>query len=585
VDDMKIRILFGLAAAGCWLGCESVAPIATQLATQYAATLQAPPAPPPASDYAGSYGAPPTGYTTQPPAPAPGQAAPPPPPPPPPGYAPPGYGAPPPPPPTDGGVAPPAIRPAILKPGIGVIGALKPIALQQPSVQWNQLPGAARDIGVSPSGRAWVIGSSPVGGGYGIYTWSGNDWTNVPGGAVRISVDPVGMPWVVNDAGGIYQRVGNGWKQQPGQARDIAVGANGRVWVIGWGAEGGGYGIYYWTGSTWHKVPGSAVRIAVDPTGAAWVVNNAGNIYQYEGGSWKQLPGQARDIGIGGDGRVWVIGWGGVGGGYGIYFWNGGSWTNVAGGAVNIAADGNGHPWVTNASQNIYRGTLMGVASRSAEPEAGVEERGIIMQQPAPIATMPIFMPSSARPFALATRGEAQTRFDCASVTDEFDELMFGDVLGNPGGYVETIGGRISRAQFDADQKGRLRLRTERAGDGVGLLKTSSGARAKFRFAFSEGMDAPALDLIDATVYEGDAKGASRRQGAIRLAPGSAVDLDWFPDAGGEPAAPEAALDLGYRIGADGQPLIEALGEAAVEFPKQSLCGEPPAAGEAPPAG
>jgi hypothetical protein len=157
-------------------------------------------------------------------------------------------------------------------------------------------------------------------------------------------------------------------------------------------------------------------------------------------------------------------------------------------------------------------------------------------------------------------------------VNDEFDQLMFGDVLGNPGAFVETIGGRLSRAAFEADQKGRLRLRADRAGDGVGLLKTSSGARSKFLFAFADADGGPALDLIDATVYAGDATGASKRHGVIRLAPGSAVDLD-FPAEGAAPAAPEAALDLGYRLDAGGQPVLESLGDAAVEFPVQSLCG------------
>jgi hypothetical protein len=565
---VKIRILAGLMAIVGWLGCESIAPIATQMAEQYVANLQAPPAAPPPPEYADPYyGAPPTGYTTEPP------------PPPPPGYGPP---------PPTGGTAPPSTMPPILKPGIGVIGVLNPAIIQQPKVEWKQLTGAANDVGVGANGRAWVIGASPVSGGYGIYTWSGNGWTNVPGGAVRISVDPVGMPWVVNNAGGIYQRVGNAWKQHPGQARDIAVGSNGRVWVIGWGAESGGYGIYYWTGSAWNKVPGSAVRIAVDPTGAAWIVNNAGNIYQYVSGSWKQLPGQARDIGIGANGRVWVIGWGSVGGGHGVYFWNGGSWTNVPGGAINIAADGQGHPWVTNSSKNVYQGTLTGVTAPAPAPKPSVAQPAVIkpaVMQSSAILQKPVFVQSVAKPFAIQLRGEEQTRFDCTNVTDEFDDLMFGDVLGNPGGYVETIGGRISRAEFDADQKGRLRLSADRADRGVGLLRTSSGARAKFLFAWSEGMDAPALDLIDATVYAGDAKGASRRQGVIRLAPGSAVDLDWFPEADAEPGAPEAALDLGYRIGADGQPVLESLGSAAVEFPTQSLCGETAATGEAPPAG
>jgi hypothetical protein len=195
----------------------------------------------------------------------------------------------------------------------------------------------------------------------------------------------------------------------------------------------------------------------------------------------------------------------------------------------------------------------------------------------AAVIQKPVFMSTIAKPYAVQLRGEEQTRFDCSAVNDEFDQLMFGDVLVNPGAYVETIGGRISRAQFDADQKGRLRLRADRAASGVGLLRTSTGARAKFVYAFADA--GGAIDLIDATVYAGDATGTSKRHGAIRLAPGSAVDLD-FPVEGAEPEAKETALDLGYRLDADGQPVLESLGAAAVEFPKQSLCGEVAPAGE-----
>jgi hypothetical protein len=198
----------------------------------------------------------------------------------------------------------------------------------------------------------------------------------------------------------------------------------------------------------------------------------------------------------------------------------------------------------------------------------------------AAIVQRPVFIQSVANPMLKLRSDEAQKRFDCASVNDEYDQLMFGDVLGNPAGFVESIGGRISRAQFDADQKGRLRLRADRAGDGVGLLKTSSGARAKFLYAFADGTGGPALSVIDATVYAGDATGASKRHGAIRLAPGSAIDLD-FPEEGAAPVAPEAALDLGFRLDADGQPVVESLGTAAVEFPTQSLCGQKAPAGEA----
>jgi Tectonin domain len=67
---------------------------------------------------------------------------------------------------------------------------------------WQQLPGAAIDIGIAIN-TAWVIGTNPVVGGYGIYYWeSDRQWTGVDGGAVSIS--GVGAPWVVSDSGAIF---------------------------------------------------------------------------------------------------------------------------------------------------------------------------------------------------------------------------------------------------------------------------------------------------------------------------------------------------------------------------------------------
>lgn len=79
-------------------------------------------------------------------------------------------------------------------------------------VGWVLIPGAANDIGVGANGEVWVIGTNAVGGGFGIYTWSGGctavgSWSEIPGGGVAISVGTDGLPFVVNSSGQIYERL------------------------------------------------------------------------------------------------------------------------------------------------------------------------------------------------------------------------------------------------------------------------------------------------------------------------------------------------------------------------------------------
>jgi hypothetical protein len=77
---------------------------------------------------------------------------------------------------------------------------------QRVGAGWEQRPGSAHDIGIGADGAVWVIGTNAVGGGYGIYTWNGDNWVGIDGGGENISVDPRGFPWVTNDANNIYQR-------------------------------------------------------------------------------------------------------------------------------------------------------------------------------------------------------------------------------------------------------------------------------------------------------------------------------------------------------------------------------------------
>jgi hypothetical protein len=69
---------------------------------------------------------------------------------------------------------------------------------------WEQLFGAAKDIGIGANGSVWIIGTNPVNGGYGIYRWDGKNWEGVDGGAVQISVDKDGIQWVVDSLNNIY---------------------------------------------------------------------------------------------------------------------------------------------------------------------------------------------------------------------------------------------------------------------------------------------------------------------------------------------------------------------------------------------
>jgi len=160
-------------------------------------------------------------------------------------------------------------------------GAVSGISHAQAVVQinWQVLPGAARDIGIGGD-QVWVIGTNRVPGGYGIYHWNGSGWEGMPGGAVAIDVDSNGFPWVINSAHNIFRWNGSSWDGLPGLARDIGIGADDSVWVIGTNRVPGGYGIYQWNGSGWDYAPGGAVRIDVDSNGNPWVVNSAHNIYQ-----------------------------------------------------------------------------------------------------------------------------------------------------------------------------------------------------------------------------------------------------------------------------------------------------------------
>jgi hypothetical protein len=510
---MNTRLWSILAICACGFGCESIAPLATQMAEQYAASLQAPPPPPPPPEYAAG-GYPPAGYTTEPPPPAP-----------PPQSSPPPEASPP------VATLPPAVRPALSRSASAIRG--------------GPGGGAFSDLGDPFSDRVAEIRIRH------------GAWID---GVQVVMADAAGQPTPLAHHGGS----GGGLSVFAFQPGEYVTGIFGR------------------TGSYVDSIT-IQTNLRVSPKYGGDGGSSAYSLY---------VPPDHRFAGFHGRSGVYLdaVGLNFAKPAYPIM-------TAIPRPGLGIA-----QPGVVKPPAPPPHGVMVppppptgvtvppppptGVTVPPPRPPSGVA--GLPLPPPPPgfpppPPAPPLFVRTTAGALPMISiRGEEATRFDCATVTDEYEQLMFGDVLANPGMFVETLGGRISRDQFDASQRGRLRLAAAHRDHGVGLLETSTGARAKFLFAWSDAADgAPLLEVVDATVYTGDTAGTSKRHGVIRLGPGSAIDLD-FPAAGSAPVEIGDAFDVGYRIAADGQLVIESLGSAKVAFPTQSLCGETERAGEAP---
>lgn len=160
--------------------------------------------------------------------------------------------------------------------------------------------------------------------------------------------------------------------------------------------------------------------------------------------------------------------------------------------------------------------------------------------------------------------------FDCSVVYDEFDSLMNKNYLVKPEAYGPVIKDKISRAQYNAQQKGKLLLRPGREGMGVAIVHTNKNTRGKFLFTWGGRGDArgtPLLVLRDVTLYGRVADGFARRlTREIRISSSQSVDLD----KGHAAVGPEADIKF---YNADGKTLlIEAINGAKLTFPVASLC-------------
>lgn len=171
---------------------------------------------------------------------------------------------------------------------------------------------------------------------------------------------------------------------------------------------------------------------------------------------------------------------------------------------------------------------------------------------------------------ALLTSPALAGPFDCSVAYDEFDSFMNKSYLAKPEAYGPLATGRLSRDDYDSQQKGKLLLRPGREGMGVAIVQTNKNKRGKLLFtwdALPGSRRAPLLILRDVTIYDRVEDGAGMRvTREIRLATAQGVDLD----TGRASAGPEA--DIRYHNPDPRTLLIEAVNGATVAFPTATLC-------------
>lgn len=265
--------------------------------------------------------------------------------------------------------------------------------------RWTEVPAPvlAVDVGVDPSGGAWMTGQDGA-----LYTLVGDAFVRSTGAGQRVAVGADRRPCVVGDDGGL-RRFDGGWTALPGlppgvRASDVGVGADGTVWCVGsdfvvrrldvagaaWvadavmglaiavGPDGAAWAIRR-DGSVARQllVPAvytardlvgeaylqtlqcTAVDVAVGSADDAWIVATDQRIHQFTGGGWSLLDGLALRVAVGPDNTGWVIGtdrriWRRVAATWTLA-------TEVPGGADDLAVGPSGVVWIVGVDKGIYR--------------------------------------------------------------------------------------------------------------------------------------------------------------------------------------------------------------------------------------
>lgn len=267
-----------------------------------------------------------------------------------------------------------------------IMGAPVTGSLPQFNQNWFNTGAPANDVGVSPEGDVYVVGTDEK---LYQYNFLANTYTVVEGDKEipsmnRVDVDADGTPYVVTSCGQIYYlSYNNNWVQLPGCATDIGVGRGGDVWKIGCDTRDGGFGIWklfckctncksscersnirfrpmHYLANLevdkkkcfWYRVEGGAVKIDVHPDGNPWVVTNDGVLYGYDGVNWLRVNGiLGRDVTVSNEGMVLLAGTDAN-----IYSLQNAAnnlWVQLSGTAMNLSAGPFSQPWVTESTSNL----------------------------------------------------------------------------------------------------------------------------------------------------------------------------------------------------------------------------------------
>lgn len=175
--------------------------------------------------------------------------------------------------------------------------------------------------------------------------------------------------------------------------------------------------------------------------------------------------------------------------------------------------------------------------------------------------------------------------FDCSVIYDEYEDLMANQFLVEPDRYVATLPQQISRSDHQKLQQGIFQLHADRADRGIAVFRTNGNLHGKLLFKWMDPLpdQAPHVLIDYAVVYGRVADGdAPVFFVPLRLKPGAGVDLDvgrtMALDDGG-PAVDDRQrqqLDIVYYMDEQtGEPMLQAVNNASVQFPIESLCHRP----------
>jgi hypothetical protein len=159
--------------------------------------------------------------------------------------------------------------------------------------------------------------------------------------------------------------------------------------------------------------------------------------------------------------------------------------------------------------------------------------------------------------------------FDCSVVYDEFDNLMNKRFITSPSNYVTVENQKMSRFQYNSEQKGIFKLNKKHKGMGIAMFRTNKNTYGKLLYTwgapFTNGH--PSLILKDITKFKRVMDGYGKVVKRKLVIPSSyTVDLDTFQIGAGNKA------DIWFHNVNGSEMYIQAKNGANLYFPTESLC-------------